>query len=86
MESRISEQERKIDNLHSSLACAQIDVVDRYKASLKYIKGMNEYEAKTMVTSIALTIEWVATEHPSIDPFNWNRFLLQCRERKKRAK
>lgn len=58
--------------MRSFLACAHIDAIDRHKASFEYIKDMNEYGKKTMPTSIALTKEWVATEHPCISPYSYD--------------
>lgn len=41
---------------------------------------------KMMAASIVLTKEWVAVEHPSIDLFNYDRFLSQDGKKKKAAK
>lgn len=59
--SRVSDQEKEIDNLYSSQARAQIDTVERYKASSLYFRDMNAYMTKMMAASIALTKEWVGS-------------------------
>lgn len=67
MESWISEQEMEIDDLHSSLDRAQIDVVDWYKASSECVKDINDYGAKKWLPlSLWLKNRWLSNIYPLI--------------------
>lgn len=60
--------------------------VEQYGASLEYAKVRNLDEVKAIAASITLTKEWVAAEHPSIDPSSNDRFLAQCKRKDGMAK
>ncbi|KAL2474437.1 Uncharacterized protein Adt_35173 [Abeliophyllum distichum] len=54
-EARVKEREEEIDNLRSTLARAQHDAVENYKASSKYQQDLYAYRAESMSVSISLT-------------------------------
>ncbi|KAL2465169.1 Uncharacterized protein Adt_41020 [Abeliophyllum distichum] len=79
-EARVKEREEEIDNLRSALARAQHDAVENYKASSEYQQDLYAYGAESMSVSISLTKEWILTEHPSINPHGFDRFLARRRD------
>ncbi|KAL2529332.1 uncharacterized protein Fot_21933 [Forsythia ovata] len=76
-EARVKEREEKIDNLQSTLAQAQHDAVESYKASSEYQHHLYAYGAESMSASILLTNEWIAAKHPGINPQGFDRFLVR---------
>ncbi|KAL2552512.1 Uncharacterized protein Fot_06131 [Forsythia ovata] len=68
LEARVKEREYEVYNLRSALARAQHKAVESYKASSKYQHDLFAYGAESMSASISLTKEWIAAEHPGVNP------------------
>ncbi|KAL2545138.1 uncharacterized protein Fot_14371 [Forsythia ovata] len=67
LEARVKERENEIDNIRFTLACAQHDAVENYKASSECQHDLYAYGAESMSISTLLTKEWIAVEHPGVN-------------------
>ncbi|KAL2493731.1 uncharacterized protein Fot_37488 [Forsythia ovata] len=79
-EARVKEREKKIDNFQSTLAHAQHDAVEIYKASSEYMHDLYTHGAELMSASISLTKKWIVVEHLSINPQGFDHFLAWGRD------
>ncbi|KAL2538156.1 uncharacterized protein Fot_19547 [Forsythia ovata] len=77
---RVKERDDEIYNLRYALARAKHDVMESYKASSEYQHDLYAYGAESISASISLTKEWIAAEHPGVNPHDFDRFLAQRRD------
>ncbi|KAL2462232.1 hypothetical protein Adt_45652 [Abeliophyllum distichum] len=62
---------RKIEDIEKD------DAVESYKTSSEYQQDLYAYGAESMSASISLTKEWISTEHPGVNPQDFDRFLAR---------